>query len=1137
MGVHVEGITETVVSSASDAAAVLEQGNRNRHIGETAMNRESSRSHAVFTLFIETFNREADGIQNHKQSRFSMVDLAGSERQRDTSATGERLKEAGVINKSLSALGNVIKALSERSRSADGAKAHIHYRDSKLTFLLRDSIGGNSKTVLIATISPSETSMAETLSTLQFAQRAKRIKNIAVVNVDVSGNIQALQREIVSLRAKLAEMASNPGAVVVSEPHFALESLVQPLSNEAYIDLPSQALVRCRMMEEEKTRVEEQNRILQDRISQQERVSLAFKMQLKMRDAEISRLRKGDGEPTTIDDLMKHELDTIREQMATEIQQQRTRADESERRFLVLQDKMSRGEPLWTQPMEELFHQKLIDSLESTEQKYNEMQDRLELLGSERFEEAFGFTLSEARNLRSTAEECHRRAQEAEVMLKITREECESKLARLSEALENAEKSGIVAHEELTDKNSKISHLEEIVRSMEREMRDKDEHMASVASASKQISDDERQGLLTKEFEHRKAMNKAMKDNAILIAINQRLEKDIASKNKAFDLQSSEMKQASTAHSDEIAALQSSLDTMTLELKDLRAGHDDLLRELSDVVASNASLEAENCEMEEKLRQMEDRITSLNQDISKLTFDLENANETNDNLYLQTEQLLAERLDFVAAVKEANDRCRLLEEALETANKEINSSKVLVEEVELLTQQISDAKTRTAEANSRAELIESSYQNALLELEAKNAEVAKSSMIINSLQQMLDESRFQLQSEEKSKEELASALHEIKEESLQLSRKLSAADNIVDSLKNELETLRINSSNLQSHLEDAENKNNDATALVAALQVENTDLQDQLSKEVMQKEAALAVCQAEISALKGQVRDLEMASQTAEEERLKAEVALTKAIEARDLRIFDFQKAHLANMRVEEIISERDALKLELQNLALQLKGRDAKLFEERRISDDLRNEVQILCAKIETLERDFLSQLEESKSQNIGLETEILSIRKSESELKIRQLTESWKDAQSTIVELTTKLEESERELSSAKLTFEENSRQLRQELQASQEEVARLCGQHNSKQRIQQHMKLKKELEDHAVLLKHQMAIIEELTHERDTAREDARKHRQMYKDAGLAINSVTETIVQSTKRRLSDSSNNSRKGGGSTGAELNL
>src|SRR5690349_2202056 len=107
-------------------------------------------------------------------SRLNVIDLAGSERQKSTEATGQRLKEAGNINKSLSCLGNVIRALVD---VAKGQTRHVHYRDSKLTFLLKDSLGGNSKTSIIATITPCDRFFGETLSTLKFAQRAKMIHN------------------------------------------------------------------------------------------------------------------------------------------------------------------------------------------------------------------------------------------------------------------------------------------------------------------------------------------------------------------------------------------------------------------------------------------------------------------------------------------------------------------------------------------------------------------------------------------------------------------------------------------------------------------------------------------------------------------------------------------------------------------------------------------------------------------------------------------------------------------------------------------------------------------------------------------------------------------------------------------------
>ncbi|KAF9381314.1 Kinesin-like protein kif15 [Podila verticillata] len=142
-----------------------------------------------------------DGINHIRESRFNLVDLAGSERQKLANTEGQRLKEAGNINKSLSCLGSVINALGE---IAAGHSRYVHYRDSRLTFLLKDSLGGNSNTFIVANISPSALCYQESLSTLRFAQRAKMIKNKAVVNEDIQGNVNELRAEIQRLKAELA---------------------------------------------------------------------------------------------------------------------------------------------------------------------------------------------------------------------------------------------------------------------------------------------------------------------------------------------------------------------------------------------------------------------------------------------------------------------------------------------------------------------------------------------------------------------------------------------------------------------------------------------------------------------------------------------------------------------------------------------------------------------------------------------------------------------------------------------------------------------------------------------------------------------------------------------------------------------
>jgi len=207
-GVYVDGITEAAVSSPADASRVLKLGYRNRHVGCTAMNRDSSRSHAVFLLTVAVNSINSSGLLVTNSATFSLVDLAGSERQKATQAEGVRLKEASKINQSLSTLGSVIHALSV---AVGNSKAtFVRYRDSALTFLLRDSLGGNSKTVLIAAISPSSDAMSETLGTLKFAQRAKTVRNVVSANTFTNGTVEALQKEIRELRGQLDAMQSLP---------------------------------------------------------------------------------------------------------------------------------------------------------------------------------------------------------------------------------------------------------------------------------------------------------------------------------------------------------------------------------------------------------------------------------------------------------------------------------------------------------------------------------------------------------------------------------------------------------------------------------------------------------------------------------------------------------------------------------------------------------------------------------------------------------------------------------------------------------------------------------------------------------------------------------------------------------------
>ncbi|KAK8494187.1 hypothetical protein V6N12_044600 [Hibiscus sabdariffa] len=207
-GVYVENLTEKYVSSMKDVTQLLIKGLSNRRTGATSINAESSRSHSVFTCVVESRCKGvADGVSCFKTSRINLVDLAGSERQKLTGAAGERLKEAGNINRSLSQLGNLINILAEVSQT--GRHRHIPYRDSKLTFLLQESLGGNAKLAMVCAISPAQSCKSETFSTLQFAQRAKAIKNKAVVNEVMQNDVHYLRGVIQQLRDELNRMRAN----------------------------------------------------------------------------------------------------------------------------------------------------------------------------------------------------------------------------------------------------------------------------------------------------------------------------------------------------------------------------------------------------------------------------------------------------------------------------------------------------------------------------------------------------------------------------------------------------------------------------------------------------------------------------------------------------------------------------------------------------------------------------------------------------------------------------------------------------------------------------------------------------------------------------------------------------------------
>uniref|UniRef100_A0A8C3E4S2 Kinesin family member 13A n=1 Tax=Corvus moneduloides TaxID=1196302 RepID=A0A8C3E4S2_CORMO len=230
LGPYVDGLSQLAVTNFEDIESLMSEGNKSRTVAATNMNEESSRSHAVFNIIVtQTLYDLHSGNSGEKVSKVSLVDLAGSERVSKTGAAGERLKEGSNINKSLSTLGLVISSLADQA-AGKGKNKFVPYRDSVLTWLLKDNLGGNSQTAMIATISPAADNYEETLSTLRYADRAKRIVNHAVVNEDPNARvIRELREEVEKLKEQLSQ-AEAMKAPELKEKLEESEKLIKELT-------------------------------------------------------------------------------------------------------------------------------------------------------------------------------------------------------------------------------------------------------------------------------------------------------------------------------------------------------------------------------------------------------------------------------------------------------------------------------------------------------------------------------------------------------------------------------------------------------------------------------------------------------------------------------------------------------------------------------------------------------------------------------------------------------------------------------------------------------------------------------------------------------------------------------------------
>ena len=362
-GIYVDLLSEWAVRSPLDLYALLRRGGGTRTTSATYMNDVSSRSHAVFQITVEQMTTDIELKDNKAQikvGKLNLVDLAGSERIRITGTRGQQLEESKKINKSLSCLGNVINALTDKK-----GKNYIPYRDSKLTRLLQDSLGGNCKTTMIATISPSEDAFSESLSTLYFAQRAKKIKNRPTINEDVNNRalIRKYETELKNLRTELElknKMLKNNGLVMQLQEEKE-QALMDKNNALQELEIASRKYI----------------------IEREEKLKLEKKIQM-MSEQMITGGHKKIEETPQFQNALKNQI-KLYENKIIEIEKQRAQLEEDkqenqEYKEILLQQKNIMNElSLKLNERDEKIAQ-LINELENSEKNEKNLQHRIQIL-------------------------------------------------------------------------------------------------------------------------------------------------------------------------------------------------------------------------------------------------------------------------------------------------------------------------------------------------------------------------------------------------------------------------------------------------------------------------------------------------------------------------------------------------------------------------------------------------------------------------------------------------------------------------------------------------------------------------------------------------------------------------------------
>lgn len=987
-GVYVEGLNEHVVHNTADAMDVLRVGNDNRRVASTNMNRVSSRSHAVFVLTVKNvIMNDLDGTSKVLESKFTLVDLAGSERQKTTDAAGERLKEASMINNSLLCLGQVINSLVDRE---NGKERHVPFRDSKLTFLLRDSWGGNSKTCLVATVTPSATSISETVSTLKFAQRAKLIKNVAIKNETYS--MEALQLEIARLKNALEQRGSNSvnSAIVAESSSSSSSSLASGAVGSNSIDrITISSLRNHNSTLNEKIKVlKDQSNLMEQQVNSLKRKLQQETMIRKCKERRITYLSSkstDEGLETEAIANLQNEVNTLREQLESKQNSESIHWMIKYKEEKVKLDQILKSN---TAALDEANDQaelcahleSLLDAKEALEAKLASMQhgrhSELDVMSKD-----VAKLEKEIAALKSQLAKKEAEVQQYKAGITATKSQISSLDKDRIEALEFLE----TVNSELVAEQKKVVKLQASVDSMSQLLQEK-ENVSKDYQLREAARQDELNDAKTQLQNLRKDLDATKAENSSLIKNLNDVTNDISAKESEVAHLKSECEQAlerftlqQKEGSDKLESLQAQLTQKDEQMKSILDEKNKLEESIKNLTSQNASAAAEaeelkksGAEWQERVSSLEDKIMCASQEKKRLEEELDSVREDiKRTISLQEESNVktteAHNVDLV----QRDEAIELLKSEKDVLQKKLDTAESgFQEKIQILQNEIDCTKEECENVKQKEENLLST---------------------LDTLTDGYEQIRMEKESTEKQLKETESLLKKSKSLNVELESNSKVNSSEIEAVKQECEALKKKEQQLLSDLEMA------------------TETSSQIQSEKCSLEEELIATKALLESSTSTNAQLESSNEAtaAEVDTLKDEFQAAKETEQQLLSELAEMKAASSQMQLEKEAIEKDLA----ETKALLENSASAK--EELELSNAAR--ASEMDASIEELKNQILRLTEENEVAKV-LETQV------------SELTRENQSHQASIAKLESSLVESE----SAKIELDKSAASKINEIEA---------------------------------------------------------------------------------------------------------